>query len=181
MKKILLLLSVIICSFSVLEKDIYALHFKSLDKEDISMSSYKGKKILIVEFNAGNPDRRQLRALDTLFRQIKTYLVVVAVPVEDFGTAMPEKSLVKLLRDSLGLGYPVAAVSKAKKNKGTDQHTLLQWLTDKANNKHFDTDVEEDGQMYLVSETGVLYASVKKSISPTGRIFKNLLGQQVPE
>lgn len=181
MKKVLLLLSAIICSFSVLEKDIYALHCKSLDKEDINMSSCKGRKILIVEFNAANPDRKQLRALDTLFRQIRTYLAVVAIPVEDFGKAMPEKNLVKLLRDSLGLDYPIAAISKAKKNTGADQHTLLQWLTDKANNQHFDTDVEEEGQMYVVSETGVLYACIKKSISPTGKILKDLLGQQVRE
>jgi len=181
MKKILLFLSVFICSFSAFEKNIYTLHFKNLDKEDISMYSYKGKKILIVEFNAGNPDRKQLRSLDTLFRQLKTYLVVVAIPVEDFGMAMPEKSLVTLLRDSMDLSYPIAAISKAKKDKGTAQHALLQWLTNKANNQHFNTDIEEDGQMYIVSETGVLYASVKKSVSPTGRVFKELLGQQVHE
>lgn len=181
MKKILLFLSILTCSFSVFEKNIYTLHFKSLDKGEIDMSSYKGRKILIVAFDAGNPDRKQLRSLDTLYRQIATYLAVIAVPADDFNTAMSPSSLIKLLRDSLGLSYPITEISKARKDKGNLQHDLLQWLTSKDNNQHFDDDIAEQGQMYVVSETGILYASFKKNVTPAGKVLKEVLGRRIKE
>ncbi|SDX69911.1 glutathione peroxidase [Hydrobacter penzbergensis] len=181
MRKILLLLFVFICSYSIPEKSIYALKFKSLDREDIDMASYKGKKILVAVFNAGNPDRKLLRSLDTLFRETQTILSIIAVPAEDFSTAMPEKMLVSLLRDSLNLSYPVTAIRRVKKNNENAQHPLLQWLTSKDNNQHFDEDVEDGGQMYIVNETGILFANIKKGVFPTEKLIKDILGQQVYE
>lgn len=185
MKKIslllLVLLSILFFSFLPPESSLYDMQFKSLDTGTIDMSSYKSKKLIIVEFHAGKPNYAQLLSLDTLYRQHKNNLSVIAVPVADFGQAMPEKDLIKLVRDSLKLSYPVTAVSNAQKKQGYGQHSLLQWLTSKAKNRHFDADVEEEGQLYVISETGILYAVLKQKISPTGSMMQEVLGRQVTE
>jgi hypothetical protein len=51
-----------------------------------------------------------------------------------------------------------------KKDKGERQHPLVRWLTDIKQNQYFDGDVESDLQLYVISESGVLYAIMAKGV-----------------
>ena len=94
---------------------------------------------------------------------------------------MPDKSLISLLRDTIKVNYPIASVSKALKKQDKEHHILLKWLTSKSMNGHFDEDVEGDSQMFIISETGILYAVVKQKISPTGKMMMEIVGRNVKE
>ena len=56
---------------------------------------------------------------------------------------------------------------QVKKDKGNNQNPVMQWLTDGNKNSHFNADVETDQQIYVISESGVLYAVLEKGVLPS--------------
>lgn len=163
---------------------VYQLSFDALNNSQgkIAASSFQGKKVLITVFDAGNPDRNLLLSLDTLCRQNKNSLVVIAIPAADYTAAVKNAiSLKKLVTDTLMLSYPVASISKSKKKAGAAQHSLLAWLTNKNQNNHFDADIDKPGEMFVLSEKGKLFARIKEPIPVNGKIMRKLLAQQVSD
>lgn len=179
MKNSILVLLLSCFSFTNPESSLYQLKLTGLDNREFYLARFMGKKIIIVAFDAGNPDVRQLQSLDTLYRKQSQRLVVVAVPVQDFHQPLPEKDLLRILQDSMKLSYPITKVCKAKKDVAGNQQAIFQWLTDKGSNRHFNAPVEEDGQVFVISETGVLYATLRKNSLPTGKEMSEVLSRQV--
>ena len=181
--KFALVLSVHICFMPIARSQTvnpYQLSFGTLNNGQISLATYRGKKVLISLFDAGNPNRKWLAALDTLYLQNINSIVVIAVPVTNFQAAVHDiNSLKKLIYDTLKLSYPVTAVSKAKKTDGVAQHSLLAWLTNINQNAHFDVDIDKVGEMFVLSENGKLFARLKEPIPANGKDMKKILMQQV--
>lgn len=179
MKNSILVLLLSCFSFTNPENSLYQLKLTGLDNREISLMKFKGKKIVIVAFDAGIPDVKQLQSLDTLYRKQSQRLVVVAVPVQDFHQPLPEKDLLRILQDSMKLSYSITKVCKAKKDVAGNQQAIFQWLTDKGFNRHFNTQIEEAGQVFVISETGILYATLRKNSLPTGKEMSEVLQRQV--
>ncbi|MDX2048316.1 MAG: hypothetical protein SFU87_16115 [Chitinophagaceae bacterium] len=159
---------------------LYNLNFPGLDSDTIRLNNYQGKKVIVVEFHAGQPDIQNLLFLDTLYRNHAAQIVVIAVPVDDFGTPMSSAALRNLLRDTLQVIFPVAGISKAKKQNGSNQHELLKWLTHKSQNWRFDADVTVSGEVYVVNENGVLFATLKQQTAQQqSSLLQELINLQV--
>jgi glutathione peroxidase len=156
-------------------KDLYKLTFKSLDGGIIHMSDFKGKQVMIATFDFSDPDRMFLKSLDSLYASRRSGLEIIAVPVQDFKPGGTTAELKAILRDELNLRFTIAEPGFGKKNKGTNQHGLLQWTTDKDANTHFDDDIKRDGEIFIISASGNLYAKLNKDISPTGRTMQRIL------
>ncbi len=181
MKKLLFLItSVFLLSWQNSPVSLYQLQLNDVDGGLISMSSFKGKKIIVAEYDASKPDRNQLLALDTLYKKNKNNLTVIAVPVTDFGSTASEGDIKKLWKDTLQLSYVITKVSKVKKSNGNSQHKLFRWITNKTENGHFDYDVDNDGEMFMISETGALFAFIHKKINLNGSLMNRLLTQKGP-
>ena len=144
--------------------DFYKIQVESVDGKTINLSDYKGKKILIAEFNAANPDESFLGMLDTL-QNSDTGIVVIAVPATDFD-GNTSNSKIKSLKADLNLNYLVTETGKVARNSGGSQLSLFKWLTSLSDNTHFDVDITSEGQMFLVSEKGELLAAVGKGTPP---------------
>src|SRR5690606_24855975 len=87
---------------------LYQLSFPGLDSSIINMVDYQGKKVVIAVCDAGNPDTELLRSLDSLYQNNKNRLMVIAVPVNDFGTAVLQQEIKKIWLDTLQLSYVTA-------------------------------------------------------------------------
>jgi glutathione peroxidase-family protein len=159
---------------------LYPLKFKAIDKGNIHMNDYKGKKVIVVVCDAVEPDQQQLLSLDSLYKKNKKTLVVIAIPVEDFHSNAEAKKLKKLLLQQLNISFPITAISKAKKNTGNAQHELLQWLTNKESNKKMDKDVQYDGEIFVLNEKGNLYARLNQKLNVNSPFFLRILAQAVP-
>jgi glutathione peroxidase-family protein len=48
---------------------------------------------------------------------------------------------------------------------GENQHPLFKWLTHLNKNTHFDRDVEETGQLFIISKKGTLYGILGRQVS----------------
>jgi glutathione peroxidase-family protein len=180
MKKIFLLIftfSVVIC-FSQDSTKVYKLEFKSLNNQNIKMSDLQGKQIVIVEFDALNPDRQQLLSLDSLSKQNDTAIGVIAIPVQHSGDEVNKNNLKKLLQDTLRLSFIISDIGFAKKSSQSKQHPILKWATHVGLNKHFNNDVSEDGEIFVFSRTGILYARLGRLTGIGGGVMQRVLKDQ---
>ena len=156
---------------------IYQLQFEGIDNNIIDMSSYINEQIIVFEFDAANPDRQQIIALDSLYKNSNN-LVIIAVPVKDFdSTAISNDSLRIILKDSLQVSYPVTGISLAQKDS-PGQHPLLNWVTHLESNNHFNDDINDAGYMFVISKTGILYSIMEKEISPSGATMQEIIINQ---
>jgi len=154
--KLLLFLAL---SFSGLFADssFYDMQFETLDHQTIQTSSLQGKKVIITIVDAENPDTTQLQFLDSV-KRTSINLEVIGVLTEDFGKKAKLNEVKKLTRNmQLQISQPM----KVKKG-AAGQHQLLQWLTTAKENQHFDVDIKSEGQFFLVSGKGTLYAVLLK-------------------
>src|SRR3989304_3382535 len=67
----------------------YSLTAKSIDGEEIKMSEYKGKKILIVNVASECGYTQQYKGLQKLYDTYKDSLVILGFPANNFGKQEP--------------------------------------------------------------------------------------------
>ncbi len=172
MKLILLFFCVGLMKFGG-ESSLYSIQLQSLDGTTLSMSSFKGKKIIIAAFNAARPPKTQLRLLDSI-QQSDMELAVIVIPSLDSGGTGTDQNL-RQLRDSLSLHFIVTRPALVKKAASTTQNRLFKWLTDASENLHFNVDWESEEQVFVINGKGTLYAVLGKGapISILQDVLKN--------
>ena len=160
----------------------YEVKFKDIQHKVLKMSEFKGKKIIIAVMDAARPHGKSLQlllTLDTIYKVNKAKMVVIAIPMVDNGNIMKEGDMQKFLQAILHISYPIAECSKIKKKNGNNQHSLFKWLTDKTYNKHFDKDADQGGQLFIINESGELYAELNtQSRSTNANELKKILNLQ---
>jgi glutathione peroxidase-family protein len=164
MKFIIILIGLLVPPLSF-EQSIYTIQLQVVGSNPISMSAFKEKKIIITAFSTSHPDGGYLKYLNYLQKNDNA-LKVIAVPALDFGGSISDEKLLKL-KDSLGLSITITKPGYVQKVKGGNQHRLFKWLTKTEENSHFDRDVEQYDQLYLISRKGTLYAVFPKGIAET--------------
>jgi glutathione peroxidase len=152
--------------------DIYNITVRTLNGESLSLYSYSGKKIVVIEFDVADYDESQLRMLDTIEKN-NNNIKVFAIPAKDFNAGTTTQS-VQTLIDNLNLSFVVTEPSFIKKS-ATPQMDLFAWLTHVEQNGHFDNDADKPGQIYLIDETGILYALLEKGTS--NALIKQIISQ----
>lgn len=138
----------------------YDIEFQSLDDRQISMTDYKGKKILIATIDVGKPSARQFAFLDSL-QEVSKDLQIMIIPSSDQSSANEDqvKEFSRATKSTLLVGKS----AKLEKRAGESQHKLYQWLTNVENNLHFNNDGEA-GRYFLVSAKGTLYATMEPGV-----------------
>ena len=144
------------------QQKVYDISLPSVDGARINMSVFKSKKILVTALSADNLLKHKKAWLDSLQQRFPN-LVIIAVPATDMEGGANEEALSSV--KSLENRFIVAGASSVRKSSGEDQHALMRWLTDVKANRHFDIDAATDGHLYVISESGVLYAVLDNSVS----------------
>lgn len=176
-------LVLIFCMQGRAQSGIHSLQVKDLAQQPIQLSTYKGKKLIVAVFNGSKIETgslSMLRMLDTVYQRNKTVLNILAVPSIDSGMVMPASDLLLFLQNQIGVTYPLMSMAKVKKANGNNQHPLFKWLTNQNSNGHFDIDAGEYGQLFIISETGILYAlqnTAGKSVSV--QQLENILSKSI--
>ncbi len=142
------------------------------------MKKCAGKKIILATLDASKINLQYLLSLDTLNRKHHDSIVVIGIPVTDFGSPVATSYILKLI-DSLNLSYPLIPPGKGK--KGAGQVPLMTWVTTNSAKNPFNIDLESVGQLFVISTTGFLYANLPPYTPPNGQWMKNVLGNEVTE
>jgi len=153
------------------DSSLYDLSFETLKGDMISMSSFKGERVLVFVTNGSAPDIKHLSITDSVSKVDQTVTKIIIIPAIDLNTGKDILSTDKLTALFSGLdrkGIMVSKPVRVKKESKTEQNSLLQWLTDAGKNGHFDRNVEDDGLVFMINENGLLYGIHEKWMVSSG-------------
>jgi len=153
---------------------IYDIAINSITGEPISLSEFKGKKLLFVNVASKCGFTKQYKDLQALSDAYTEELVVIGLPCNQFGKQEPGKASEIQQFCELNFGVTFQLTEKIDV-KGNAQHPLYTWLTSKALNGKKNSSVKWNFQKYLVDDQGNLidyYFSLTKPMS--SKITKHL-------
>lgn len=154
--------------------NLYDIQIDSLQGQPVDFSNYKGKKILFVNVASKCGFTPQYKDLQKLYDEYQDKLMVIGVPCNQFGRQEPGTS--DEIQEFCQVNYGVSFLITEKVDvKGSQQHPLYSWLTQKSINGKKNSSVKWNFQKYLVDEDGQLidyYYSITKPTSK--KITKHL-------
>ncbi len=144
---------------------VYDFKIKSLTGGEIDMNSLKGKKILFVNTASKCGYTPQYAELQELHEKYGSKVTVIGLPCNQFGSQEPgsESEIATFCEANYGVSFQMTEKIDVK---GSDQHPLYAWLTQKELNGKKDTKVKWNFQKYLVSEDGEWLAMFPSGTSP---------------
>ncbi len=113
--------------------DIYGFKVEGLHGQTIDFSSFKGKKILIVNTASKCGFTPQYEGLEQLYQRYRDKLVIIGFPANNFAGQEPgnNEDIETFCRLNYGVTFPMAAkISVTGKNMAP----VYQWLTKKKQN-----------------------------------------------
>jgi glutathione peroxidase len=146
------------------EKDIYNFTAKSINGEDISLSNYRGKVLLIVNTASKCGFTSQYAGLQELYDKYKDKeFTILGFPCNQFGSQEPgdEKSIETFCQINYGVTFPMFA--KIAVN-GKNAHPLYKYLT-YAQSGLFGSNIKWNFTKFLINQNGIAikrYASITK-------------------
>jgi len=155
--------------------NLYDIQINSLQGKPINFGDFKGKYMLFVNVASKCGFTPQYKDLEKLYQEYKDHLIVIGVPCNQFGHQEPGSS--DEIQEFCQVNYGVSFLITEKVNvKGSNQHPLYAWLTEKENNGKKSSTVRWNFQKYLVDSEGNLidfYYSITKPTS--SKITKHIL------
>jgi glutathione peroxidase len=159
---------------SVNAQTIYSQSLKNIDGNEININALSDKRIMLIVM--------PLNAGDSLIEQIisfaqanKEVLHVIGVLSNEDGYSVSRKQDVKDLYKDSGIILTEGLNTK----KGAQQSGLMQWLTDRKKNLHFDMNCKGIGHKYFVSPKGTLYSVIGPELSLHTPAIQRILSASV--
>lgn len=149
-------------------KSIYDFKVKNLEGEIIDFSTFKGKKILIVNTASECGFTPQYADLEKLYQTYKDQLVIVGFPANNFGSQEPgsNKEIASFCKKNYGVTFPMAEKVSVK---GDDMAPIFQFLTQKELNGVKNTTILWNFTKFLIDENGKLLDTFISTTSPTDK------------
>lgn len=121
--------------------------------EELSLADFKGKYVLVVNVASKCGYTKQYEPLQELYEKYGDKLVVLGMPSNQFMNQEPgsEEEIVEFCEKNFGVTFPMTSKIDVK---GSDQHPLYQWLTDKRLNGVADEKVGWNFNKFLISPEG---------------------------
>ncbi len=147
------------------KESFYNLSFTSLDGKKVDFSTFKGKKVLIVNTASKCGFTPQYADLQTLATQYAGKLIVVGFPSNDFGKQEPgsNEEIAEFCQKNYGVTFLMMDKSSVK---GKDKNVVYQWLTDKNKNGWNTDEPSWNFCKYLIDENGNLLKFYSSKVNP---------------
>ncbi len=135
-------------------KDVYEFTMKNIDGQDVSLSTYKGKVVMIVNVASRCGYTPQYEGLEKLYLKYKDKgFVILGFPANNFlgqepGTDQEIKSFCSL---KYNVTFPMFSKISVK---GSDKHPLYRYLTDKESNPQFSGEISWNFNKFLIDRDG---------------------------
>jgi glutathione peroxidase len=155
---------IIISALICLQTSIYSLQYADVDGNIVSMNTYQGKKILLVNIATGSTHVSQLGELQQLQQQYGDSVVVIAFPSNSFGNETRSNADIKqFCQSTYGTSFQIAAKDNVA---GIGIQPIYNWLAHAADNGIMNGIVGGDFQKFLVNNQGMLVGVFAPSVSP---------------
>jgi glutathione peroxidase len=153
---ILLILSLVMFPVVAMSQSgFYDFKVKTLEGDDFSFATLKGKKVMIVNTASKCGFTPQYKNLEELYEQSEGKLVIIGFPANNFANQEPGSAseIREFCTKNYGVTFPMMEKISVK---GNDMHPLYKWLTSKDKNGVMDSEVKWNFQKYLIDENGKL-------------------------
>jgi len=154
-KLILILMAFVACAaVSAQPKSIYDFTMKSIDGEQVSLGSYSGKVVLLVNVASKCGFTPQYAALESLYEKYKDKgLVIVGIPANNFMQQEPgtDAEIKKFCSNKYNVTFPMMSKVSVL---GDDQAPLYSFLTDKSADPRFAGDIKWNFTKFLFDRSG---------------------------
>lgn len=147
-------------------KTVYDFQATTIDGEDISMKSFEGKVLLIVNTASKCGYTPQYESLEKLYKTYnKKGLEIIGFPANNFMGQEPgsDDEIKSFCQKNYGVTFPMMSKISVK---GKDMHPLYKYLTDKDQNGAVDGSVKWNFQKYLVNKKGEVVAKFNPGNDP---------------
>ncbi len=153
---------------------IYDFKVSGLDGKDIDFSSFKGKKIMIVNTASKCGNTPQYADLQKLYDTYKGKLVIVGFPANNFGGQEPgtNTEIQEFCKQNYGVTFPMADKISVK---GDDAAPIYKYLSEQAAAKGLEDPVKWNFGKFLLDENGNMIATFSpKTLPMSPEILKYL-------
>jgi glutathione peroxidase len=132
---------------------------------EINLSDYAGKKILIVNVASKCGYTYQYEGLQNLYEKYGDNLVIIGFPCNQFMGQEPgnEIAIQEFCSENYGVTFPMTTKVDVK---GKDQHPIYKWLTSKELNGVGDYKVGWNFNKFLIDENGQLLEHYDSKVKP---------------
>jgi glutathione peroxidase len=145
---------------------IYDFTMKSIDGQPVSLKTYSGKVVLLVNVASRCGFTPQYAGLEALYEKYKDRgLVIVGIPANNFGSQEPgtNDEIKKFCSSKYNVSFPMMAKVSVL---GDDKTPLYQFLTDKSQDPQFGGDIKWNFTKFLVDRKGNLVARFEPNVTP---------------
>ena len=148
-----------------MNENIYQFNFSQLDGEEISLSQFKGKAILIVNTASFCGLTYHYSGLEKLYQKYKERgLVIIGFPCNQFGEQEPGTS--EEIKDFCNLNYDVTFLMSTKVDvNGKNAHPLFKYLKSELKGKLTDS-VKWNFTKFLINRDGIPFKRFSSTTEP---------------
>jgi glutathione peroxidase len=147
-------------------RSIYDFTMKSIDGEPVSLKSYHGKVVLLVNVASKCGFTPQYAGLEAVYEKYKDRgLVIVGVPANNFMQQEPgtNEEIKKFCSNKYNVTFPMMAKVSVL---GGDKAPLYQFLTDKSTNPTIGGDIKWNFTKFLFDRNGNPVARFEPAVKP---------------
>ncbi|MCW8309807.1 glutathione peroxidase [Sphingobacterium sp. InxBP1] len=143
---------------------IYNFTFKTLEGQEVKMSEFKGKKILIVNTASKCGFTKQYKDLQELHKTFGDKLVIIGFPANNFGQQEPGSNteIQEFCEQNYGVDFLMAEKVEVK---GEQISPLFKYLTTQ-DNPDFTGDIKWNFEKFLIDENGKLVHRFRSATNP---------------
>ena len=168
MRKFFLMLSVAIAAVlaGAQAHSIYDFTMKSIDGEPVSLKTYSGKVVMVVNVASKCGFTPQYTGLEALYEKYKDRgFVIVGVPANNFAQQEPgtNEEIKKFCSNKYNVTFPMMSKVSVL---GEDETPLYRFLTDKSANPQVGGDIKWNFTKFLFDRNGKPVARFEPAVTP---------------
>ena len=168
MRKLMLLAVVCLVTMmaSAESKSIYDFTMRSIDHQDVSLKSYSGKVVMLVNVASKCGFTPQYAALESVYQKYKDRgLVIVGIPANNFAQQEPgsDEEIKKFCSNKYNVTFPMMSKVSVK---GEDETPLYRFLTDSSTDPKFAGDIKWNFTKFLFDRNGNAVARFEPAVTP---------------
>ena len=161
-------------SGSMKKNSVHDFTMATIDGKELSLSSFKGKKLLLVNVASRCGYTPQYSELEELSKKYDDKLVVLGFPANNFGAQEPgsNEEIKSFCQKNYGVSFPMFAKISVT---GKDQHPLYAFLSKKEQNGVVANAPNWNFCKYLVDENGKVLKFFPSAVKPLSKEITDLL------
>ena len=157
--------SVLTLDDMTMPKEFHDFKVNDIEGNQVDLSKYKGKKVLVVNVASKCGYTSQYAELQELHEKHGDKIAILGFPANNFGGQEPgtEEDIKAFCEENFGVTFPMFEKVSVK---GVDKHPLYRWLSDKDMNGWNDQEPTWNFCKYLIDEEGKLVDFFPSKVSP---------------